>query len=417
VAIQVASVSALKVIVESTFGQDATTSPGIASFRDVPWNEGTGTVTITEDELDPMQAVQSRVQGRERVLGKKSATLKFTMNLAPTGTAAGNTTTAVTSALGIMLKATMGGENLGTGTKFVTGWTAITGDVTTAAGLTAGAFIGWTNASGVVEWRQIKSKTSNTLVLTHGFSGSPANNDICYSCATYSFTEDPAQSLQFAVYGQNTNDRWLLTGCQAQGGFDISVDPSGKAIPTITFNFTAANWINGASTATPITGTIPTATYTAYNPIVGFAGEYRMFTVASPTLSTSSRIHVSACTWKPKIVYVPVTSPSGTQTIYRWRAGRANPPIEATFTTFLDDALIWWAARDALGDYCQQQTLGTAAGSAVVLCASTVQVLNPQRTASDQEIEGQVISLAGRMNTDTALTTELALSPVYIVLG
>lgn len=414
--IQIASVSALRVIVESTFGADATTSPGLASFTYVPANEGTGTVTITEDELDPMQAVQSRVQGRNRVLGKKSATLKFTMNLAPTGTAASNGVTAITSALGIMLKATMGAETLGVGTTF-TGGTALIPNVTSAAGITAGSWIGWSNSSGVVEWRQVKAINTLAITLTHGFSGAPQNANVCYGAACYSFTEDPSQSLQFAVYGQNTNDRWLLTGCQAAGGFDISVDPSGKAIPTITFNFTAANWITGASTATPITGTIPTATYSAYNPIVGFAGEYRMFVSGTPTLSTSSRIHVSACSWKPKIVYVPITSPNGTNTIYRWRAGRANPPVEISFTTYLDDALIWWTARDAIGTWCQQQTLGTAAGSQVVLCASAVQVLNPQRTASDQEIEGQVISGAGRMNVDTALTTELALSPVYIVLG
>lgn len=415
-AIQVKAVEALKVIVETTFGADATTSPGIASFTFVPMNEGSGTVTITEDELDPNFVVQSRMQGRQRVLGKKSATLKFTMNVAPTGTAAAATVTAVTSALGIMLKATMGGEDLGTGTTF-TGGTAIVPTVTSAAGLTGGGWIGWTNASGVVEWRQIKSISGGSVTLSHGFSGSPANLDVCYAAATYYMTEDPSQSLQFAVYGQNTNDRWLLVGCQAMGGFDIAVDPTGKALPTITFNFTAASWIKGSATATPITGTIPTATYSAYNPIVGFAGEYRMFTVGTPTLSTSSRIHVSAATWKPKIVFVPITSPSGTQTIYRWRGGRSNPPLEATFTTFLDDALIWWTARDALGSWCQQQTLGTAAGSAVVLSAPTVQVLNPQRSASDQEIEGQVISLAARRNTDTALTTDEALSPVCIVLG
>lgn len=411
--IQIAAVSALKVIVESTFATDATTSPGISSFTFVPANEGTAQVTITEDELDPNYAVQRRVQGREKVLGKKSATLKFTMNLAPTGTAAAASVTAITSALGIMLKATMGAETLGTGTTF-TGGTAIVPTVTSASGITAGGWIGWSNASGIVEWRQVKSISSLSITLTHAFSGAPSNTNVCYGAATYSYTEDPAQSLQFIVYGQNTNDRWLLLGCQAAGGFDIAVDPSGKALPTITFNFTAANWLT--TTATVITGTIPDATYSAYNPIVGYAGEFRMFTVGTPTLSTTSRVHVSAITWKPKIAFVPVTSPSGTNTVYRWRAGRTNPPIEATFTTFMED-LTWWTARDALGDYCQQYTFGTAAGSAVVLCAPTVQVLNPQRANSDQELEGQTVSLAGRCNSDTALTTELAVSPYYIVLG
>jgi len=43
-----------------------------------------------------------------------------------------------------------------------------------------------------------------------------------------------------------------------------------------------------------------------------------------------------------------------------------------------------------------------AAGSAIIFGAPVVQILNPQRGASDQEIEGAVPSYEGRENTDTA---------------
>ncbi len=225
------------------------------------------------------------------------------------------------------------------------------------------------------------------------------------------------------MYGQNTFDRWLCLGCQAVGGVDIAADPSGKGIPTATFNFTGALYLAETQTAGTISSAIASATYTNYTPIVDYVGSFQMFTVGTPTYTaTVSTVHVSAMTWKPKIAYVPVTSPSsnaaaqGGVPIYRWRGSRANPPIEGTFTTYID-SLTWWTKRNALAVMCQQYTIGTAAGSALVLSAPTVQVLNPQRSASDQEIEGQVVTFKGRRNTDTALTTDLATSPVCLVLG
>jgi hypothetical protein len=317
-----------------------------------------------------------------------------------------------------LLKASMGGERLGTGTTFASGWTAITGDLTSGAGFLAGGWLGWANSAGTVEWRQIKTVSSNTITLAHGFTGSPANTNVAYAAAEYYFTEDPAQSLQVLVSGQESEDRWLLLGGQMTGGFDITIDPTGAAIPTISFNMTFSWYLESDETAASVTGTLANATYSAYSPIVGNAGEFRMWTVGTPTTVTSTRVHVSALGFKPKIVFVPVTSPSGANggTVLRYRGGRANPPVEGTFTTYIED-LTWWQARDAKQDRCMQHTIGTVAGSQVIVSAPTVQILNPQRATSGDEIEGQTISFAGRNNTDTAATTELAISPAMIVLG
>ena len=85
------------------------------------------------DSLDPQQQVQSRLEYREEVLGKRSAKLTFTMNLAPTGTAAASGVSAVTGALGTILKAVMGGESKGAGTTFTSGSTASVVNLTSAA--------------------------------------------------------------------------------------------------------------------------------------------------------------------------------------------------------------------------------------------------------------------------------------------
>ena len=117
--IEVHSVQRIRVFTEVTFGADSSSS--IASFTDLPIVEGSATVTLTRDELDPGQLVQSRLEGRERVLGKRSATLSFQLNLAPTGTAAGSAVAAVQGGLGLLLKNVMGGETLGTGSTAAAG--------------------------------------------------------------------------------------------------------------------------------------------------------------------------------------------------------------------------------------------------------------------------------------------------------
>ncbi len=289
--------------------------------------------------------------------------------------------------------------------------------------MVAGCYIGWRNTSNVVEWRRVKAINTLAITLDHGFSGAPSNSDVCYACATYYVTEDPDTSLQFICYGQSTSDRWLVLGAQALGGFDIATDPSGKAIPTITFNFEAANYYDSTQTAGTITGAIGDATYTNYQPIVEFVGDLHMFTVGSPTyVATTSRVHVSALAYKPKTVFVPVTSPAaypaqhGGMPWLRMRGGRIFPPVAGSFTTWMDSRT-WWTNRDAKADMCFEYTTGITAGLAVILGAPTVQPLNPQRGASDQEIEGVVVSYEGRLNSDTALTTDLALSPYLIALG
>lgn len=411
--IEVHSVQRLRVWSESSFATDGTGTLG--NYTDVPMREGSGTMTLTLDSLDPMQSVQSRYEYREEVLGKRSATLQFTLNLAPTGTAAAASTAAVQGALGLLLKATMGGETLGTGTTF-TGGTATQPTVTSAAGFAAGGAIGWVNASGILEVREIESIASTTITLKHAFSGAPQNANVAYAAATYYFTEDPQESLQFIVEGVEEQDRWVLLGGQAVGGVTLAIDPSGAALPSVQFSMTFANWLSSTECAGTITGALGTATYTNYNPIVGFAGELRAFTVGASTLVTSSLVHCSALSFAPKIAYVPVTSPSGTNTVYRWRASRVSPPVEGSFTTFFSD-YTWWTARANKTDVDIAYQMGQAAGSAALITAPTVQIINPQRVADGNQLAGQTVAFKGRRDTDTgASTTALAKAPVRIHL-
>ena len=222
--------------------------------------------------------------------------------------------------------------------------------------------------------------------------------------------------MQFIVEGVENEDRFLLLGGQAVGGVTVAIDPSGAALPSIQFSMTFASWKTSAETSGTITGTIANSTYSNYSPIVGQAGELRAFTVGASTLSTSSIVHCSALAFAPKVVFVPVTSPSGTNTIYRWRAGRAMPPVEGSFTTFFQD-YTWFTARSTKADINIAYQMGQTAGSTVVITAPTVQIVNPQRVADGNQLAGQTVAFKGRRDTDTASsTTALAKSPTRIHL-
>ena len=416
--IEVHSVQRIRGFTEATFGADSSSSAG--SFTDLPIIEGSATMVVTRDEIDPGQLVQYRVEGRERVLGKRSATLTFSMNLAPTGTVANNSVSSVTSPLGLVLKNAMGGEDLGEGSAAAAGSTASVINVSTGDGThwESGNLMGWANASGIVEWREVESRSTDAITLKRGFSGSPTTSNPLYNASTYYLTANNTASMAFIVEGLESDDRWLLTGGQCVGGFTIAVDPTAATVPRVTFNFTFARWFDSSETGTPLTGTLAAATYTATNPIVGEAGSFEIWTVGAATYSTTQSIHVSALAFEPHQQYVPYTSPSGVNTVKQWVPSRnSDSPVQGQFTVPFE-GLTWFTARNSRSDLATTYTMGTAAGSAVVISAPTIQILNPQRVADAQGLAAQAVMWKGRRDTDAAAsTTDLAKSPLRIHLG
>lgn len=404
----------------TTFAIDATTSPGLGSFTDVAFREGSAQVQLMEDMLDPQQVVQSRVEGRKKLRGKRSATLTLTLNLAPSGVAAGSAVSSVApgGGLGIILRAIMGGEKLAAGTTATAGSTSSVINATSGAGWEEGAWIGWTNSAGIVEWREVKQVATNVVTTKYAFSGTPANGNVLYNAAVYFFTEDPQRSLQFLVEGVETDDRWLLLGGQCTG-FKIGIDPTGQQLPSAQITLTFASWLDSSevSNTAGVTAAIAAASFGNYNPIVGFAGELRYQTVGTATLDSTSLVHASAINFDPSISFVPVTSPKGVNTILRWRAARQNPPVQVGFTAPYED-LTWWTKRKARNDLAFWYTAGQLAGGSVILSAPATQIVNPQRTADASKLAGQSIAAEGRRDIDVATgTTELSKSPVRIVFG
>jgi hypothetical protein len=408
----VSNVQLIQAFSESTFGTDATAS--LASFLPIPFNEGTAQMTLTRSPVDPQTAVQHHHDYREEVFGPKRCTLSFTMPLAPTGTAAGDATAAVQGALGYLLKTAMGGEDLGTGSTFSAAWTAVTGDVASGAGFTKSTALGWTNTSSIYEVVPLKNLSSNTLTTKLAFSAAPSNGNVAYSGATYYLTSDPSTSLQFVVRGLESQDEFVLLGCQLDS-MTITC-PLDGTLPTVAFSWKGVHWLYGADAAGSASLTdITPATYSNFAPIAGHNGAFRTQPNGTTTY-TGSFVNVSALSFEPQLSYVPITSPSGINGVYRWRLSRNNgPSITGSYTTFFEDTARF-VDRDDKDNRLIWYQIGQTAGQTVVLEAGTVQYTSVERVDAGG-IASETIMWKGRLDGDvTTPTTDQHYSPFRIHL-
>lgn len=408
------NVQLMQAFTESTFGTDATGSLG--SFTAIPFQEGTAQFTIDREQHNPLQSLQHVHDYQEEILGKKAATLRFTLPFMATGTAPASTVAAVQSPLGLLLKNVMGGETLGTGSTAAAGWTAVTGDA--AAGtFSKGSAVGWVNSSSELELRPLKNVSGATLTNKLAFSGSPSNGNVLYSAATYYLTSDPDASLQFVVRGLESQDEFVLLGGQLDSmTFNLPLDGS---IPTVQFAFKFASWLYGADSAgsASLTDLTP-VTYSNFDPIVGHQGRLLVQTNGTTTYSASSlpTVHASALSFEPALAYAPITSPSGVQGILRWRMTRASgtPRIAGSFSTFFENTSDFFAARDSKLDKLIWYQNGLTAGSAWAIEVPTAQ-FGPVQRVNAGGIASQQVMFKGRRDGDIAsATTDQHFSPIRI---
>jgi hypothetical protein len=398
----------------------ADSSASRASFTDIPAIEGTVSLALTRDEMDPGYLQQHIDDARKRLLGKRMATLSWQMNLAPTGVAAGNGVSSVTSAVGLVLKTIMGAETLGEGALAAAGSSGAVVNVATGKGTnwsSCGRIMGWENASGVIEWREVESRSTDAITLKRAFSGTPAEDDELFNRATYSMTASPGTTLAAVCEGLGGTDRWLLAGGQSEGGIALAFDLTGGQFPRLTVNLTFATWFDSSEVGTSLGGALGQATYSNYSPIVGEAGVLEAWELGTATYSADDIIACSAMSWEPHIAFGKVTAPSGLNTIREWTKTRqASGPLSGSFVCPFED-LTHWNRRGASTDLALQYTFGVTAEDSVILSAPTIQELNPQRQADAGGFAAQMVQWTARRDEDAGgATTDLALSPLRIHL-
>lgn len=412
--VEVHKLQRLRVYRETTFGTDLTAS--LASYVDVPAAEGSITLKTDQDTLDPLTVQIYKDKHPTKVLGLKRGTLSFTM--AMIGPAATTTNTQHTrNALGYILRDVMGGENLMYG-KTVDDVSPAATDFTMSGssnggnGVFPGTAYGITLTNGI-EWRIAKTAPDNSTSVTHGLatSAAPANGAQLYGTSTYYLTENPTESLQFALYGTEDNDRWLAMGCQLDS---MAFNLTAGQLPTITFNFKCSNWhygldvgdggISGYAPADTWDGAISEASYSGLNYPLVQSGYMYQHTVATATYSGSTSVlPISQESWAPAIQFVPKTGPNADQGVFGWVRNRVIPVIKGTFNLPYED-LTWYHHKINRTQISLQRVLGGAAGGTIIFDAPTVQIVDATRV-EDGSLAYQQISWEAHHDAEGTATS------------
>lgn len=398
-------VERLRFYKETAFGTDYSAS--YASFQEIPFNEGSATLTLTRPVETPLHA-QQRVDGFPLgVLMPKSASLEFTCNLETAATKATSTVQATHTWLTRMLEIAFGAYQQSTGTTVSAGWNTTTGAVAVATSLHPGGAVGLVYSTGsVFEAREIKSKSGSTPVLKLAVSGAPATSATMYGCTTvYPSPRDTGYSPsgQFLVEGWNVEDRFLLVG----GTCTVSFSFNPGEIPRVTFKWTFANWFHadGSETASDFTGPVLGAsTYSDTNTLVVVDSEFRIQTVGTSTLS-STMIDASAITIESNVQHVPVKSPAGVQTIAGWVRTHSPPVARGSFTVPFEDSYQWFAARDNRTKKMLSYQIGTSISTGAVLFSiPSAQIVDCQRVDVNG-VAGQKVDWVARLEEDVTAET------------
>lgn len=401
-AIEVHPVARIRVEEETTFATDQTGSLG--NFKEVPAVEGTPTLTISQEALNPGQLVQHIDAWNEKILGVKSASLSFDIPLAPTAVAADSSTTSVQNALGEMLKSMMGTETLAQGDTINDAGAAATDfDVSNISRWSTpgppGRAVGLVNTSGILEVTEVESSSGSNLAFKRDFSFTPTNGATVYNSATYSMATNPTTTLQFVVEGIVSDDRWILLGCQ-MSSWSFTFEPGG--VPRLSLTFEAAGWIHGEDGATNLTSSaLGTSTYTNFSPRVLSDSAFIIGTVTAA--ARQSGLNAAAFSVTPNLSFQSNTSPGGSASsdiITSWTRVRTGPTFSGQFTIPFEDET-WRNHKESKDDlYCQIE-IGNKIGNMIVISFPTIQITDVQRV-DNAGIASQNVSFEARLDTETS---------------
>lgn len=402
------NIKRLRVWQESSFATDGSGTMG--NFLNVPFVAAQGARLRRGAAMLPVDHAQQHIDGMARqVIGPLDWTLDFTLNLETFDDRADESTTAQEGALGRILEAVMGIENLGQGDTVDDVSAAEDGfDVDNGSRWAAGGcLVAATGTGGALEARPIESVTTDTIALKWKLSSAPGNNDTVYNAATYAMgnVNDPV-TLQFAVEGLEQDDRYLLLGGQLASMRLVDFGPG--TVPKIAFSIKGPKWAyaDGSETSGTLTGSaLGIATYADAVTLVTKDSDYRFGTVGTATL-TGTQIEAPQFTFEPNISYAPRRTPAGTETIAGWERLHQPPVIRGTVARPFQDNT-WRTARDSRTSHYIWHQIGssTSTGGAVI-DIPTVQVVDWQEVDLGG-IRGEQINWEARLDEDIANTETL----------
>lgn len=416
---EVTNIQRMRVDTEAagSFCTDGTGTLG--NFRDVAFMEGTAQLTLTQNMLSPAYAQQYLDGHPTKVLGTRAAKLTFKHVLTPSGTGAASGVTHPTNALSEILGVVMGGVSYGIGddvqaSPAPTKTTMTVADASTNQ-ITAGSVIGFPTGVHGLELREVESVSTNAVVLKLELLNTPsAGNDVS-GCATHYLTSDPDTSLQFILQGAETSDQWVLFGGQLES---MSLELPIGQLPTVTFSFMFADWMTAVEAAMS-EAALAAATYSS-TAAIHTIGELLYQTVGTVTLPTA--LPISSIKYNLNFKYAPVSSPSGTNGVYRWRRIRSAPAVSGQFTLPVgwDDSSnesVYMLARDNKTLKGLWYQLGYTVGNCLLISCPTIQIVDYQ-VGDAGGIKSQIVSFESQLDQDVGSSvTDKALSAFRIAMG
>jgi hypothetical protein len=366
--------------------------------------------TTPTDMLDPGTLQQYKHGRALQVVGpRQGATLTMKVPLFLTGTIANATTTSLThtdSGALLLLEMFFGGarDNVrGSVASSVSSSSVFTVAAGVGSRFAAGGCVGWVNAAGTMELREIEGVSTDTVTLKHAFSASPSVGNAIYSGITlYPATKASPTTLQFLVEGEEADDYWCLLGCMPQSA---TLDLTWGQIPSVTYEFYVTDWDYLGS------GSLAGQTYSNYNPLAYNSGELLVQTVATATRNIVSHRSFAFTT---TLTYTPIPSPEGVQGRIGFVQAHTPPVATCVIGTYYEDQT-WHTDRTSRNKKHVALQMGESASGGVLLTMPTAQVVEIGAPTDGDGLTGSDVTLAAMLDEDTgAQTSALLRAPMRL---
>jgi hypothetical protein len=401
-------VQALRVAIESSSAFASELSGSIGSFTDVRFNSAE--MTLSEEMLRDERMVQNFYEEPKDIIGKRSCELNISTYLRGTDTAlddsAGAGGSTPSDSFAKILGTIMGGySNGGPGDDIETSSTDSIVLVNDGSTFNAGRMCAAEITSGVYEVREIASvdetTTPDEVELKVTTSAAPLTGGNCLNSHLFYLADDPLSALQFIVepeQGSQESAFWLLG---MQGTLSLTFTVNG--LITCDFSLKGADWKADRDVGTPLNSTFSgVADYATDDP-----GTPVCWSGALLIADTTETVPANGNTWTQKALldassltidinfdYTPITSPSGTNGIARWRMNPNRPTVTGSFTVPWDpDSQVpdttspqgdfWHTSRTDRSEFHLMTQAGQTAGGMVGVTVPRFQITDTQITDVD----------------------------------
>lgn len=355
----------------------------IASFFDLSFltaNLGRSRTALADDTV-----TQRVFQRRATQFGPKSVAVEFSANLRSTGEALTDGVTATKDSTSKVLEAICGGYRADEGSTVeaspsptATGFSVPTGDGTKAI---PGCLIGveGTTNDRIGSVTRINTRSTDALTFGVALASIPASGRKVYNAQLiYPAQIAPASAtfLQFLSEGEDTDDKWLGMGVQAQS-LTLAFPLGGLA--TWGFSGVGAKWLHDDDFATPLgSAALAAGTVDGSNPIPCKGGSVVLTPTGGTTRTTP---HIAELTLNPGITWGPAPSHNGVETVAQMVQMRGEQPTLSMLIEVADES--WTDVLEAGTTYQMIAQFGSVPGATIALDCPTMQLI-AEPTQEDQ---------------------------------